>query len=90
MADLSTKKNPLHLRDERPDYVQDRSGKGNDDGEDVSEEAPSAINAGPQDPGSLGIEKPSVHLDEAKVRRAEAEGKGFAPQQAPGPPPNED
>lgn len=77
MADLSTKKDPLHLRDERPDYVEDKSGKGNTDGEDVSEQAPSEINAGPQDPGSLGVDKPTVTLDEEKVREAERQGKGY-------------
>lgn len=80
MADLSTKKDPLHLRDERPDYVQDRSGSGNlpDRDDDLSEEHPSHINAGPEDPGALGVEKPTVELDEEAVRKAESEGKGYA------------
>ena len=80
MADLSTKNDPLHLRDERPDYVQDRVGKGNQDGEDVSEETASAINSeDPADPGVVdAVEKPAVHLDPAAVAKAEAEGKGFA------------
>lgn len=79
MADLSTKDDPLHLRDERPDYVEDKSGSGNvgDTGDDLSEEAPSHVNAGPQDPGSLGVEKPTVTLDEDAVRQAEKEGKGY-------------
>lgn len=79
MADLSSKKDPLHLRDERPDYVEDKSGAGNvgDSDDDLSEEAPSHINAGPQDPGSLGVDKPTVELDDEAVRKAEAEGKGY-------------
>ena len=79
MADLSTKKDPLHLRDERPDYVQDTSGSGNrpDSDDDLSETVPPHVNAGPQDPGSLGASKPTVELDEEAVRRAEAEGKGY-------------
>lgn len=79
MADLSTKDDPLHLRDERPDYVQDKVGMGNqpDSDDDLSEELPPQINAGPQDPGSLGVEKPTVSLDEEAVRKAEAEGKGY-------------
>ena len=79
MADLSSKKDPLHLRDERPDYVQDKVGLGNrpDSDDDLSEEQPPDVNRGPQDPGSLGVEKPTVTLDEEKVRKAEREGKGF-------------
>lgn len=79
MSDLSTKKDPLHLRDERPDYVEDKVGMGNehDGDDDLSEVIPPQINAGPQDPGSLGVDKPTVHLDEEAVRRAEAEGKGY-------------
>ena len=77
MADLSTKDDPLHLRDERPDYVEDKVGEGNHDGDDVSEEVPPQVNAGPQDTGSLGVEKPTVTLDEDAVRKAEAEGKGY-------------
>ena len=78
MADLSTKKDPLHLRDERPDYVQDKVGLGNqpDSDEDLSEVVPPTINAGPQDPGSLGVDKPTVSLDPDAV--AEAEKKGTA------------
>ena len=77
MADLSTKKDPTHLREERPDYVEDKVGEGNVDGEDRSEEVPPTVNAGPQDPGSLGVDKPTVSLDEDAVRKAEAEGKGY-------------
>ncbi|MEL6616674.1 MAG: hypothetical protein AAFQ43_13110 [Bacteroidota bacterium] len=79
MADLSTKNDPLHLRQERPDYVQDRVGIGNrpDTSDDLSEEQPPDVNRGPQDPGSLGIEKPTMHVDMEKVREAEREGKGM-------------
>ena len=77
MADLSTKKDPLHLRDERPDYVEDKVGEDNEDGTDYSEEIPPQVNAGPQDAGSLGVQKPTVELDEEKVRQAEREGKGY-------------
>lgn len=77
MADLSTKKDPLHLRKERPGYVEDKVGEDNVDGTDYSEEIPPQVNAGPQDPGSLGIDKPTVELDEEKVRQAEREGKGY-------------
>ena len=80
MADLSTKKDPLHLRDERPDYVEDKVGMGNrpDSDDDLSEVAAPTVNAGPQDPGSLGVEKPTVTLDDELVRKAEDEGKGYA------------
>ena len=79
MADLSTKKDPLHLRDERPDYVEDKVGMGNEPNsdDDVSEEVPPQVNAGPQDTGSLGVDKPTVSLDEDAVRKAESEGKGY-------------
>ena len=77
MADLSTKKDPLHLRQERPDYVEDKVGEDNEDGVDYSETVAPQVNAGPQDPGSLGVEKPTVTLDPEKVAKAEAEGKGF-------------
>ena len=79
MADLSTKKDPLHLRDERPDYVEDKVGLGNQPGsdDDLSEEQAPDVNRGPQDPGSLGVDKPTVSLDEDKVEQAEREGKGF-------------
>ena len=80
MADLSTKKDPLHLRDERPDYVQDKVGLGNqpNSDDDLSEEVAPTVNAGPQDPGSLGVDKPTVTLDDELVRKAEDEGKGYA------------
>lgn len=71
-------KNPLHLRDERPDYVEDVSGSGDQDGEDLSETDPASVGTDPQDPGSLGVDKPTVELDEEAVRKAEAEGKGYA------------
>jgi hypothetical protein len=79
MADLASKNDPLHLRDERPDYVEDKVGLGNrpDSDQDLSEEQPPDVNRGPQDPGSLGVEKPTVHVDMEKVRKAEAEGKGM-------------
>lgn len=79
MADLSTKKDPLNLRHELPDYVEDRVGKGNQDGHDRSEESASAVNSeDPTDPGvTEGTEKPVVSLDREAVARAEAEGKGF-------------
>lgn len=79
MADLSTKKDPLHLREERPDYVQDRVGEDNIDGKDYSEEIEPQVNAdvGTEDQGSLGVDKPTVTLDPEKVAQAEREGKGF-------------
>ncbi len=79
MADLSTKKDPLHLRDERPDYVEDKVGMGNEpnDDDDLSEELPPQVNNGPQDPGSLGVDKPTVTLDQDLVDKAESEGKGY-------------
>lgn len=69
MSDLSTKKDPLDLRDERPDYVEDKVGQGNVDGDDLSEEVPPAVNNGPQDPGSLGKDKPTVHVDTDDAKR---------------------
>ncbi len=78
MADLSTKNDPLHLREERPDYVEDRVGEGNDDGVDRSETVEPAVSGTFQDQGSLGVEKPHVTLDPDKVAQAEREGKGFA------------
>lgn len=80
MADLSTKKDPLHLREERPDYVEDLVGKGNhNDGVDASETTPGVISSeDPTDPGVVDpVDKPSVHLDMDKVAQAEREGKGF-------------
>ena len=79
MSDLSTKKDPLHLRDERPDYVQDKSGSGNeeDGSDDYSETDQPTVGTDVQDPGSLGVEKPTVHLDMDKVKKAEDEGRGM-------------
>ena len=79
MADLSDKANPLHLRDERPDYVEDKSGSGNRPGsdDDLSEVAQPTVGTDVQDPGSLGIEKPTVSLDPDAVQKAEDEGKGY-------------
>ena len=77
MADLSTKKDPLHLRDERPDYVEDKSGETIDDGDDLSETVQPAIDTDPQDTGSLGVEKPTVHVDMDKVDEAEEQGRGM-------------
>ena len=78
MADLSSKDDPLHLRDERPDYVEDKSGLGNEAGgdDDLSEEQAPEMNR-VEDPGSLGVDKPHVTLDEDAVRKAESEGKGY-------------
>jgi hypothetical protein len=80
MADLSEKKDPLHLRDERPDYVQDRVGKGDQDGEDVSETTPPTISSEDvSDPGNIAsVQKPVIALDPEKVAQAEREGKGYA------------
>ena len=78
MADLSTKNDPLHLRQERPDYIEDKVGEGNEDGTDYSETVPPAISGTVRDPGSLGVHKPTVTLDPEKVAQAEREGKGFA------------
>ena len=80
MADLSTKSDPLHLREERPDYVEDRVGKGNHDGEDVSETTPGVISSeDPTDSGNVdAVQKPVVALDPEQVEQAEREGKGFA------------
>ena len=79
MADLSTKKDPLHLREERPDYVEDRVGKGDHDGEDVSETTPPTISSEDvNDPGNIAsVQKPAITLDPEKVAQAEREGKGF-------------
>ena len=71
MADLSTKENPLHLRDERPDYVEDKVGLGNrpDSDDDLSETHPPDVNRGPQNTGSLGVDKPTVHVDTENAER---------------------
>ena len=68
MADLSTKKDPEHLEDEKPDYVEDVTGGAGDEGTQPH------VGTDVMDPGSAGqIEKPVVHLDEEKVRRHDAE-----------------
>jgi hypothetical protein len=79
VADLSNKKDPLHLRHERPDYVEDKVGKGDQDGDDVSETEIGVISSeDPTDPGVVdAVEKPTIHLDMDKVAQAEREGKGF-------------
>lgn len=71
MADLSTKKDPLNLKNERPDYVEDVTGDAGDEGVQPD------VGNDPQEGSAEGIRKPTVHLDEEAVRRAEAEGKGF-------------
>ena len=80
MADLSNKKDPLHLREERPDYVEDRVGAGNEDGVDVSETTTGVVSSEDvNDPGNIAsVQKPVVALDMEKVAQAEREGKGFA------------
>jgi hypothetical protein len=70
MADLSTKKDPLHLREEKPDYVQDQSGTDDPEGQPD-------IGTDPMDLPVEGARKPTVHLDEEKVRRAEEKGEGL-------------
>ena len=70
MADLSTKKDPLHLREEKPDYVQDQSGTGDPEGQPNIGTDPMA---GPAE----GRRKPTVHLDDEEVRRAEERGEGL-------------
>jgi hypothetical protein len=72
MADLSTKKNPLDLRRERPPYVIDRSGPENE-----ATDAPSAVGTDPTEEPNADVQKPGVSLDADAVRRAEREGKGF-------------
>ena len=71
MSDLSTKDDPLHLRDERPDYVQDKSGSGNEAGDDndFSETVQPTAGTDVQDPGSLGVDKPTVHVDTDHAKR---------------------
>ncbi len=83
MADLSTKSDPLHLREERPDYVEDLVGKGDHDGDDVSETTPGVVSSeDPVDPGNIdSVQKPVVSLDSEKVAQAEREGKGYAADQ---------
>jgi hypothetical protein len=74
MADLSTKKDPLHLQDEKPDYVEDTSGPAR---AGLDRDAQPAVGSDPMEPSSSDVEKPVVHLDEEAVRKAEREGKGF-------------
>ena len=62
MADLSTKKDPLHLPEEKPDYVQDVSGTDDTD-------RPSEVATDPEEGPAEGRRKPTVHLDEDAVRR---------------------
>ena len=74
MADLSTKKDPLNLPNETPPYVIDTSGP---ERGDHDPEAQPAVGNDPMETSSEGIEKPTVHLDDEKVREAERQGKGF-------------
>ena len=74
MADLSTKKDPLDLPDEKPDYVQDTSGP---ERSGLDADAQPADGTDPMEGAAEGVEKPTVHLDEEAVRRAEREGKGM-------------
>ena len=80
MADLSEKKDPLHLREERPDYVEDRVGEGDHDGKDVSETTVGVVSSeDTMDPGNIAsVQKPVITLDPEKVAQAEREGKGYA------------
>jgi hypothetical protein len=72
MADLSSKKNPLDLRRERPPYVSDLSGA---EREETGE--PPVVGGDPTDEPNTDATKPSVELDRAAVRRAEEQGRGF-------------
>ena len=72
MADLSSKKNPLDLRKERPPYVSDLSGADRGDTED-----PPVVGGDPTDDPSAEVVKPTVKLDPEAVRRAEERGRGF-------------
>jgi hypothetical protein len=74
MADLSTKKDPLNLPHEKPDYVEDTSGP---ERSERDPDAQPAVGTDPMEPSSSEAEKPTVHLDEEAVRKAEREGKGF-------------
>ena len=66
MADLSTKKDPLDIKNEAPDYAEDVSGT---DDPDVQPQ----IATDPMDQPTEGVQKPTVHLDEAKVRKHDQE-----------------
>ncbi|HLT46659.1 MAG TPA: hypothetical protein VK002_05470 [Rubricoccaceae bacterium] len=68
MADLSTKKDPLHLREEKPDYVEDLSGTDDPD-------RPSEVGTDPEAGPTEGRRKPAIHLDEEKVRAHERKGR---------------
>ena len=70
MADLSSKKDPLHLREEKPDYVRDRSGGG--DAEDQPD-----IGTDPMEEPAGGTRRGHVELDKEAVRRAEERGEGM-------------
>jgi hypothetical protein len=75
MADLSTKKDPLNLPNEKPDYVADTSGP---EDSSLDQDAQPAVGTDPQDTGLDG--DPTLRapgLDEEKVKQAEREGKGF-------------
>jgi hypothetical protein len=72
MADLSSKKNPLHLRNERPPYVNDLSGAERENSDD-----PPVVGSDPTDEPNADPSKPVVKLDPEAVRRAEDEGRGF-------------
>jgi hypothetical protein len=67
MADLSTKKDPLDLKNERAEYTEDVSGNAAD------EDAQPNAGTDPMDLPTEGIKKPTVHLDEEKVRRHDQE-----------------
>ena len=67
MADLANKKDPLDLKDERADYTDDVSGGAADKG--VQPHA----GTDPMGLPTEGIEKPTVHLDEEKVRQHDRE-----------------
>jgi len=71
MADLSTKKDPLHLRRERPPYVDDTSGPERDD-----VDAPPAVGTDPSDVSSAA-DSPQVSPDPEAVEHAERGGKGL-------------
>lgn len=77
MADLASHDAPRFLRTERPQDRSDVSGLGTLPGTrtDRSEEQPPQMNR-VEDTGSLGVEKPTVSLDEDAVREAEPGGEG--------------
>ena len=69
MADLSTKKNPLDLKNERADYTEEVSGAAAEEGVQPN------VGTDPMSLPTEGIEKPTVHLDEEKVRQHDREIK---------------